>query len=56
MWQVLFSNIIVQGRVIHSLRVASFMTLAIMYPSPGMILKFFTNVVWPVGTLMFKYR
>ena len=48
-WQVVFANVFVQGRVVHSnIYMASLMALAIVCPSLPMILKFFTDVVWPV--------
>ena len=47
-WQVVPSNISVQSRIVHSYVMASLTALAILQPSLPMILKFSTDVVWPV--------
>ena len=48
MWQVVFANVSVEGRVDDPDVYGSLMALAIFWPSLAMILKFSNVVLWPV--------
>ena len=51
MWQVVFANVLIEGRVVDFDVNSFLMVLAILCPFLPMILKFSTDVVWPVVLL-----
>ena len=50
MWQIVLSNVYVQGSIVLSNEYASLMPLAMLFPSLPMILKVSTVVMRPVTT------